>query len=227
MMNWEDRLKGALTDLPAADAQYHKKCYNDFMAIPQYTDLNPQTNLCDGDPMKLVIDDMLANKLLRTWTSLELYEMYLGLGGQLSRQQMLTNLTTHLGDDIVVVHMEGCVSVVGFRELVGKSLKLVKDKSVDEESISYVIRQVRSEARAVQHSNATYDLGDFTYNNTIQQTSATLLKLVAELVSNGEVTKKSLSLIGGSHEILMFSITIIELFSFIWPGEWSLKQFKF
>ena len=166
----------------------------DFMAIPQYTDLNPQTNLCDGDPMKLVIDDMLANKLLRTWTSLELYEMYLGLGGQLSRQQMLTNLTTHLGDDIVVVHMEGCVSVVGFRELVGKSLKLVKDKSVDEESISYVIRQVRSEARAVQHSNATYDLGDFTYNNTIQQTSATLLKLVAELVSNGEVTKKSLSL---------------------------------
>ena len=50
----EIRLKGALTDLPAADAQYHKKCYNDFMAIPQYTDLNPQTNLCDGDPMKLM-----------------------------------------------------------------------------------------------------------------------------------------------------------------------------
>ena len=34
-------------------------------------------------------------------------------------------------------------------------------------------------------------MGDFTYNNTIQQTSATLLKLAAELVSNGEVTKKS------------------------------------
>ena len=63
--------------------------------------------------------------------------------------------------------MEGCVSVVGFRELVGKSLKLVKDESVDEESFGPVIRQVRSEARAV------------------------LLKLVAELVSNGEVTKKS------------------------------------
>ena len=44
----------------------------------------------------------------------------------------------------------------------GKSLKLVKDESVDEESFGPVIRQVRSEARAVQHSNATYDLGDFT-----------------------------------------------------------------
>ena len=44
----------------------------------------------------------------------------------------------------------------------GKSLKLVKDVSVDEESFGSAIRQVRSEARAVQHSNATYDLGDFT-----------------------------------------------------------------
>ena len=107
--------------------------------------------------MKLVIDDMLANKLLQTWTNLELYEMHLGLGGELSRQQM-TNLTTHLGDDIVVVRVEGWVSVVGFRELVRrtKSLKLVKDESVDEESFISVIRQVRSEARAVQHSNATW-----------------------------------------------------------------------
>ena len=88
--------------------------------------------------------------------------MHLGLGGQLSRQQIFTNLTTHLGDDIVVVRIEGCVSVVGFRELLGKSLKLVKDESVDEESFGSVIKQVRSEARAVQHSNATYDLGDFT-----------------------------------------------------------------
>ena len=62
--------------------------------------------------MQLVIDDMLANKLLQTWTSLELYEMYIDLGGQLSRQQILTNLTTHMGADIVVVRMEGCVSLL-------------------------------------------------------------------------------------------------------------------
>ena len=127
---------------------------------PSVYRFEPPPNLYGGDPMKLVIDDMLANKLLQTWTTLELYRMY--LGGPLSRQQMLTNLTTHLGDDIVVVRMEGCVSAVGFRELVGKSLKLVKDESVDEESFGSVIIQVRSEARAVQQSNATYDLGDFT-----------------------------------------------------------------
>ena len=84
------------------------------MASPRYTDLNHSLTY-EGDPMTLVIDDMLANKLLQTWTNLELYEMYLGLGGQFSRQQMLTNLATHLGDAIVVVPMEGCVSVVGLR----------------------------------------------------------------------------------------------------------------
>ena len=47
--------------------------------------------------MKLVIDDMLANKLLQTWTNLEVYEMYLGVGGQLSRQQMLTKPHNTLG----------------------------------------------------------------------------------------------------------------------------------
>ena len=47
------------------------------------------------------------------------------------------------------------------------------------------------------------------------------------LDSLGPNTPMTDIVVGGSHEILMFSITIIELFSFIWPGEWSLKQFKF
>ena len=30
---------------------------------------------------------------------------------------MLSNLTTHLGDDVVVVHVEGCGFVVGFKAI--------------------------------------------------------------------------------------------------------------
>ena len=122
-----------------------------FYGYPSVYRFVPQPKLYDGDTMKLVIDDMLANKLLQTWTNLELYELYTWV------------MTLWL----YRVYMEGCVSVVGFSELVGKSLKLVNDESVDEESFSSVIRQVRSEARAVHHSNATYDMGDFTWNNTI------------------------------------------------------------
>ena len=65
---------------------------------------------------------------------------------------MLSNLTTHLGDDVVVVHVEGCASVLGFKELLGKSLKLVKVDTVDEDSVGAVMRQVRCDARAVKHN---------------------------------------------------------------------------
>ena len=41
----EIRIKGALTDLPAADAQYHKKCYKDFVTIPKYTDCHRTVKL--------------------------------------------------------------------------------------------------------------------------------------------------------------------------------------
>jgi len=90
--------------------------------------------------------------------------------------------------------MEGRASVVGFRHLVGKSLKLVEVDSVDEDSVDAVVRQVKGEARAVQYNSANYDLGEFTYNNTLKQTSTTLLKIISELVLGGKVTKKSLSL---------------------------------
>lgn len=81
----EIRIKGALTDLPAADAQYHKKCYVDFMSIPVYVNLSFNTDAIDDDALKPVVDDMYANQQLRTWTTMELYDMYCGFGGHVTR----------------------------------------------------------------------------------------------------------------------------------------------
>lgn len=59
---------------------------------------------------------------------------------------------------------------------------------------STLVRQVRKESRAIEYSSAIYDLEDFTYSNTLKQTSATLLQDISELVSDGQVTQKSFSL---------------------------------
>jgi len=61
----------------------------------------------------------------------------------LSRQQMFSNLSTYSGND-VVGREKDCTSVVGFKELLGKMLKLVKVDTVDEDSVDAVILQVRS-----------------------------------------------------------------------------------
>ena len=52
---------------------------------------------------------------------------------------------------IVVLHIEGCASIVGFRN-VGKTVKYVDDESVD-----IVVRRMKAEALALPRSN-DYDL---------------------------------------------------------------------
>ena len=115
-------------------------------------------------------------------------------GGQLTRKQIFTKLVTHLGDDVVVLCIEGCASIVGFREFVGKILKVAKVDTVDEEKEDALVRKITTEARGIPFNNKNYDLGDFTHTKTKQHTSATLLRFVSKLISNGEVTKASLSL---------------------------------
>ena len=64
----------------------------------------------------------------------------------------------------------------------------------DEKSCHSLLRKIKREARSVKYNSANYDLSEFTRANTIKATSLTLLTLISDLVSGGEVTKKSLSL---------------------------------
>ena len=101
-------------DLSSAEAQYHRRCYDEFRKIPLHGDQIPTI---DDTALKLLVDYMYKNKKLCTWTSLELHDMYISYGGQLIRKQMFTKLITYLGDDVVVLRIEGCASIVGFRDL--------------------------------------------------------------------------------------------------------------
>ena len=86
--------------------------------------LIPVSHVYD-DSLKCVISHMKANMSV-TWTVAELYNIYTENAGHLTRKQMLLYLTEYFGEEIVVLHLEGCSSVVGFRKFVGKTLKLVK-----------------------------------------------------------------------------------------------------
>ena len=57
---------------------------------------------------------------------IELFDMYSSCGGQLTSKQMSSKSVTYFGDDIVVVHMTGCASILGFKHFMSKSLKLVR-----------------------------------------------------------------------------------------------------
>ena len=105
---------------------------------------------------------------------------------------MLANLTNVLGDDGVLIRVDGCASILGFKEMVGSTLQMVK--ADDSDHVDDIVRQIRTEARAVKYNSANYDLSEFTQSKTIESTSPTPLRLVAELVSEGRVAKKAICL---------------------------------
>ena len=174
-------------DLAAAEAQYLLKCYNDFRKVPVQT---KQTPFIDDSALQSLVGEMFAGRKQCTWTSLELHSTFVAYGGSLTRKQVFT----YLGDDVVVLSIQGCASVVGFREFVGKILKLSTVDSIDEESEDILIRKITTEARGIPSNNKQYDLEDFTSSKTKKKPSATLLRFISKLVSYGKITKASMSL---------------------------------
>ena len=124
-------------------------------------------------------------------TSGELYDNYCSAGGQLTKNKMLANLCDYFGDNIVVLYIEGCASIVGFRDVVGKTVKMVKYDGVGDESVETVVCRVKAEVLALPRSN-DYDLSQF--EKTVANTSPTLLALVSQLVSIGELNKSAVTI---------------------------------
>ena len=56
----------------------------------------------------------------------------------------------YLGKQVVVLNIQGCASVVGFREFVGRILKLSAVDTIDEESEDALVRKITTEAREIQ-----------------------------------------------------------------------------
>ena len=69
-------------DLAAAEAQYHLRCYNEFRKIPY----NTNNVALYAEAMKILANEMYANQKQCARSSMELYDQYLGCGGQLVRK---------------------------------------------------------------------------------------------------------------------------------------------
>ena len=184
------RVNGVV-DLPAADALYHVKCYR---KVPNDLRGNVTCKPVD-DSLAAVISKMNADNLA-TWTVSELHTVYLANLGKLQKKQMLCNLCDYFGDDLLVIQVEGCSTIVGFRNHVGKMLKLVNQTETPGEYdyVDKLVRRVQAEVKDLPLPR-NYDLGSFRHDRLVQDTSPTLLRLISSLVSRDEgVTKQSLTL---------------------------------
>ena len=96
----------------------------------------------------------------------------------------MSNVTAHFGDKLIVLHIEGCDSLVGFKAILGMG---------DDDELDKLVRKIRSEVMA-KRRNVEYKLSDYVHHKVIEGNSATHLRLVSSLVSGGAITQPSLTL---------------------------------
>ena len=77
--------------------------------------------------MRAIVDNMNENNT-STWTTSELYELYISASGTLSKKQMIYNINKYVGTEVITMHIEGCESGLGS---VGSMVKLVKTMGGD------------------------------------------------------------------------------------------------
>ena len=190
------RISGVI-DLHAADAQYHMHCYDRFCAVPKKP---PFATMPMEEAMKSVISEMAQN-VTEIWTTSELYSMYTAASGNLSKQQFVSSVKAHFGRELLVLHIEGCDNVIGFEVSLGRVIKLVKvsHSQGDDDEVDKLVRKIRSEVMAMPRPG-DYNLRDYMYQKLVQSTSKTFLKLVSSLVSDGFITKQSLTLAQCVHQ---------------------------
>jgi len=121
-----------------------------------------------GEALRSMVMTMAEN-MTDTWTTLELYSMYLAASGTVSRRQFVSSITTYFGNKLLLLHIDGCESVVGFKASLGQFIKIAKknNSNSDDDELEKLMRMIYSEVKV---------------------TSATLFKLVSSLVSGGATT---------------------------------------
>jgi hypothetical protein len=156
------RVQGALSDLHAVEARYHRDCMSRFFTnkyLSQHDHLEQATEAIIDIGLDHTLKEMKADKH-RIWNSLELFHEYSSNSGRtLSRRRLLEELRQHFGSELLVLSAPGFASIVTFTENTAKTLKLVKDDEEDDisRSIAKVSKQVVRECKAVEHDKSSYN----------------------------------------------------------------------
>ena len=182
------RVEGAVADLHAVEARYHKDCLSRFISKKQLyptsrmSSSSKATNPGNDTALHHVICTLQENKL-RIWNSIELFEEYQSHGGALLTRQVLINkLEQHFGDEIIILSSPGYTKLVTFHHQAARQLKIVKDDDDDDNisaSISKIAKQVKREVKDIVLCT-DYTL-DIDMHNAAHVSSDTLLSLLAAI----------------------------------------------
>ena len=172
------RIQGALSDLHAADAQYHRDCLQKFKSNAT----QPQLEDDREDPaFTKVVDTMMADKS-RVWNTAELEEEYNSCGGHLlSRRMLVKRLSDLLSPELLILSGAGVCSILVFRKEASKHMKLVSSEEEDvDRAITCLSKIIKHECKQLQPEQSSYDT-HLSLCDAFESCSPTLLNLLSQL----------------------------------------------
>ena len=176
------RVEGALSDLHAADARYHVDCKAKFLT-------DKHVSLAAGKGSEVEIDEafkeliaLMKSDQSRTWNSVELFQIYVELGGdKCLRETLVKQLIGRFGNDILILHSPGLANIVMFRESAMKCLRLVADTEDNiDENLDKLSRKIILDIKAVALDKRNYET-EIDVDSCKEKISATLLALLSKL----------------------------------------------
>ena len=175
------RVEGAVSDLHAADAQYHKDCMSTFRGPRNIHFASHKPVQVEDEAFNGVIHDLNEDRT-RIWNSIELHEQYIAHGGEsLTRRNLMSKLSQHFGHDILVLSGAGVASILSFRSKSSSILKLVaNDEDDDDAAVSKVAKLIVAETKTLKHDKSKYQTR-VSLENSLDDASQTLLHLLSLL----------------------------------------------
>jgi len=122
--NWANevrlRVLGAVADLHAAEARYHKDCMSRFFSNrmnPTGQEDHPHTSTSECQPdmaLKHMIS-MLSSDWKRIWNSVEIFQEDQTHGGvKLTQSHLVDNLCSHFDGELLILSSPGYANIVAF-----------------------------------------------------------------------------------------------------------------
>ena len=180
------RLQGAVSDLHAAEAQYHDDCRLKFMnpkAVTAAATVKMKSEeQADADvAFTAVINDMLENEAY-IWSSVEIYSIYELTGGCiLSRISLLQKLTEYFHPELLVLSSPGLSSILLFQKRASDLLRVVEED--DEYMVSVVAKKIAKESQTLPHNKNIYKT-QIDASIALEDVSPTLLTLLSSISAN-------------------------------------------
>ena len=177
------RVEGALTDLHAADAQYHKDCMSNFRGTRNLQYVSKKSEQQEDNAFIQVIK-LLTEDRSRIWNSVEVHDLYISLKGEmLSRRSLLTKLSEHFGRELLVLSGAGVASIITFRSKAVSSMKLVADENDDDDAaVSKVAKRILAESQKLKHDKFKYKTR-VSFEEALDDSSQTLLHLLSMITT--------------------------------------------